>query len=239
MAAADPNRTQRAGTRYCPATLYALRQPLQPAQMDRCMKRLPTALLSSLLLAGLMLTAADGWGQVDPAWLRSWNEAQESRPEIMNSSGRIASAAEDGIPLIIHGRVFRPDGKPADGVVVHAYHRDHDGFEFGPNDNSLTTWELQGWAKTDAEGRFEFRTIRPAPDHLGREGAHIHFTLESSDFGRQWAPKVFLSDDPLVTADQRRRSKDAGEFAWVLDVQTADGVQHVDVTIRLKEEADF
>lgn len=157
----------------------------------------------------------------------------------MTSIGRIASENEPGIPFIIHGWVFGPDGTSAGGVVVHAYHRDRDGFEFGPNDNSLTTWKLQGWVETDAEGRFEFQTIRPAPDHLGREGSHIHFTLESVDFGRQWAPTVFLSDDPLVTADQRRRSKEAGEFGWVREVQTADGVQHVDVRIRLKEKADF
>ena len=157
----------------------------------------------------------------------------------MKSSGKIAAENEPGIPLIIHGRVFRPDDKPADGVIVHAYHRDHDGFEFGPNDNSLTTWRLQGWVQTDVEGRFELRTIRPAPDHLDREGAHIHFTLESSDFGRQWAPKVFLSDDPLVTANQRQRSEEAGEFSWVQEVQTVDSVQHLDVRIRLKEKADF
>ncbi len=157
----------------------------------------------------------------------------------MGSTGRIALEDEPGIPLVIHGRVFTPDNKPADGVVVHAYHRDRDGFDFGPNDNSLTTWRLQGWVKTDAEGRFELRTIRPAPDHLGREGAHIHFTLESSDFGRQWAQKVFFSDDSLVTGNQRRRSEDAGRFAWVLTVQVEDGVQHVDVKIRLREEGDF
>jgi len=203
------------------------------------MKIRHTALVSILLLAGTILTATESRGQADPAWLKSWNEAQESRPASMKSSGRIASENEPGIPLIISGRIFGPDDMPADGVVVHAYHRDHNGFDFGPDDNSLATWKLQGWVKTDAEGRFEFRTIRPAPDHLGREGAHIHFTLESSDFGRQWAPKVFFSDDPLVTANQRRRSKDAGEFAWVLEVQTADNVQHVDVRIRLKEEGDF
>jgi len=198
-----------------------------------------TKILSALLLAVAGFTATKGWGQADPAWLRSWNEAQESRSANMESTGRIASDSEPGIPLVIYGRVFRPDDKPADGVVVHAYHRDRDGFDFGPNDNSLTTWRLQGWVKTDPEGRFELRTIRPAPDHLGREGAHIHFTIESSDFGRQWAPKVFFSDDQLVTANQRRRSEDAGEFSWVLTVQVEDGVQHVDVKIRLREEADF
>lgn len=195
--------------------------------------------LIGLVLAGMTLIPADSRGQADPAWLRSWNEAQEARPLTISPSGRIASENEPGIPLIIHGRLFGPDGASAAGVVVHAYHRDRDGFDFGPNDNSLTTWRLQGWAQTDADGRFEFKTIRPAPDHLGREGSHIHFTLDSDDFGRQWAPTVYLADDALVTADQHRRSKEAGEFGWVREVQTVDGVQHVNVMIRLKNEADF
>lgn len=196
-------------------------------------------LLSAFLVFGSLLTAGESFGQVDPAWLKSWNEAQETRPANIESLGRIALEDEPGIPLTIHGWILRPDGEPANDVVVHAYHRDSDGFDFGPNDNSVTTWRLQGWVRTDAEGRFEFRTIRPAPDYLGREGAHIHFTLESNKFGRQWAPKVFFADDPLVTAEQRRRSKDAGDFHWVLDVWEINGVQHVDAMIQLKEEADF
>lgn len=198
-----------------------------------------TRILSVLLPAVVGFAATESRGQADPAWLRSWNEAQESRPANIGSSGRIAPDSEPGIPLIIYGQVFKPDDEPAGGVVVHAYHRDQDGFDFGPGDNSLTTWRLQGWVKTDADGRFELRTIRPAPDHLGREGAHIHFTLESSEFGRQWAPTVFFSDDRLVTANQRRRSEDAGEFAWILPVRVVDGVQHVDVKFRLEEKADF
>ena len=198
-----------------------------------------TALISVLILVGATLAPDESLGQVDPSWLINWNEAQERRPVTMTSSGRIAPENEPGIPMIIHGWLFDPDGASAGGIVVQAYQRDSDGFEFGPNDDTLTTWKLQGWVETDAEGRFEFKTIRPAPDHLGREGAHIHFTLESVDFGRQWAPKVFLSDDELVTADQRRRSEEAGEYGWVLEVQTVDSVQHVNVRIRLKEKADF
>ena len=109
----------------------------------------------------------------------------------------------------------------------------------GHDDKSLAAWRLQGWAETDAKGRFEFKTIRPAPDHLGREGAHIHFTLVSADYGRQWAPTVYLADDPQVTADQRRRSKEAGEFSWVREVQSVKGVQHVKVRVQLKGKADF
>lgn len=190
------------------------------------------------MLLGLVVIS-ESQSQVDSYWLRSWNESQKTRPPTMTSSGRIAAESERGTPLVILGQVFEPDATPAEGVVVHAYHRDGDGFDFGPDDNSLTTWRLQGWVETDAEGRFEFRTIRPAPDHLGREGAHVHFTLESNDYGRQWAPTVYLADDPLVSPDERRRSREAGEFGWVPDVETRDGVQRISVRIRLKEQADF
>nr|CAS02515.1 putative integron gene cassette protein [uncultured bacterium] len=178
--------------------------------------------------------------QADPFWLRSWNEAQNSRPLTIASHGRIAPKDERGTPLTVHGRIVGPDGHtPAKDVVVHAYHRDSDGFDFGPNDAALRTWRLQGCVKTDAEGRFEFQTIRPAPDNLGREGSHIHFTVESPDFGRQWAPTLFFADDPLVTERQRRQSIDAGEFGEVRKISIVDGVQRVEVKIRLKEKADF
>jgi protocatechuate 3,4-dioxygenase beta subunit len=178
--------------------------------------------------------------QADPFWVRSWNEAQQSRPEQMSSVGRIASATEPGIPMVVEGQVVQPDGRtPAHAVVVHAYHRDHHGFDFGPNDRALTTWRLQGWVRTDAQGRFEFRTIRPAPDHMGRAGAHIHFTVESRTLGRQWAPTVYFADDPLVSNKTRQQSADAGEFGWVRDVKVDAGLQRTNVKIRLKEQADF
>ncbi len=203
------------------------------------MKIRQTDLFGILTLVGMTLTTTNSYGEADPVWLKSWNESAKSRPLILTPSGRITAEKEPGSPLIIHGRLLSPDGTSASGVVVHAYHRDNDGFEFGPGDRSLTTWKLQGWVKTDDDGRFEFQTIRPAPDHLGREGSHIHFTLDSANFGRQWATKIFFSDDLLVTEVQHRRSKEAGEFGGVREVRTVDNVQHINVNIRLKDKADF
>lgn len=203
------------------------------------MKKATYRLGNVLVVAALAGAPVAGWAQVDPYWLRSWNEAEASRPAETGSSSRIAAADEPGVPFVIRGQVVTPDGAPAGGVVVHAYHRDRDGYDFGPGDNALTTWRLQGWVETDQSGRFEFRTIRPAADHLGREAAHIHFTLVSDDYGRQWAPTIYLSDDPLVTKAQRRQSEKAGVFGGVREVEIENGTQTVEVRFRLSESGDF
>ncbi|MEM7220699.1 MAG: hypothetical protein AAF515_20220 [Pseudomonadota bacterium] len=151
------------------------------------------------------------WAAADPDWLRNWNLAFIQRPEAPSSIGRIAAEEEPGVPMLIVGTILTPAGEPAGNVLVHAYHRDRDGFEFGYRDAELATWRLQGWAKTDELGRFWFRTIRPAADHLGREGAHVHFTVVSDTYGRQWAPTRFI---------------ESGEFDLTVDIE-------------LKEDADF
>lgn len=203
------------------------------------MKTATTITASLLLLISIACVGPSAHAQADPAWLKSWNEAQKTLPATPGSSSAIAPPDEPGIPLQIRGQVFDPDGTPAAGVLVHAYHRDSDGFDFGPGDAALSTWRLQGWAKADADGRFEFTSIRPAPDHLGREAAHIHFTLVSTAYGRQWAPTVYLADDPLVTDAQRHKSREAGKFAWVSAVANNGETQVLDLHMQLREDADF
>lgn len=192
------------------------------------------SILTALLLFPIVINA-----QVDKRWLRSWNEANEKRPIEISSKSRIAAKNEPGTPLIIKGKIFNPDGTPAVNVIVHSYHRDNKGYDFVKNDKVLTTWRIQGWAKTDVNGNFEFKTIRPAPDYLGRDGAHIHFTLISEKYGKQWAPTVFFDDDPRLTEKQQNDSKKAGKFGWISKVKEKDGIQYIDVNIKLKKNGDF
>lgn len=195
--------------------------------------------LRTHLLVFLLFILFRGSCQVDPFWLKSWEEANKNKPESIVANSRIAPEGEPGIPFKIQGEVYEPNGSPAEGVVVHAYHRDMEGFDFGPGDNTTSTWRLQGWARTDEEGRFQFKTIRPSADHLGREGAHIHLTLVSEDFGRQWAPTVYLAGDPLITKEQIQRSLKKGEFGPVKEVVEVDGIQYIMVKIKLKAKGDF
>ena len=178
--------------------------------------------------------------RVDPTWLKEWNIAVDKRPENLSSISRIAPKEEPGTPFVINGQIFKPDGlTPISDLIVQAYHRDTNGYDYGSEDNSTKTWRLQGWAKTDSDGKFKFNTIRPAPDHLGREGAHIHFTIVSTEFGRQWGPTIYLLDDPQVSKRQKEKSRIAGQFSKVREVKMINGIQNIKVNIKLKEKADF
>lgn len=193
-----------------------------------------------MLVVLFIFTPIQSQGQVDPEWLKSWNQAVAMRPDNVSSSSVIVSPNEPGVPIVVHGKIFQPNGlEVANNVIIHMYHRDNQGFDFGLNDNELSTWRLQGWAKTDAQGKFEFHTIRPAPDHIGREGGHFHFTVVSTEFGKQWAQKIHFFDDPKISDREKQLSAASGQFGWLKEVKTFDGIQHIDVAIKLKEKADF
>lgn len=194
---------------------------------------------TSLLASSLYLLSASASADVDPSWLISWNEAIENRPSELASHSVMVSSNEPGTRLVIKGLIVDPYGKAAEGIIVHAYHRDNQGFDFGYLDKEFTTWRIQGWAITDHRGHFTFETIRAAPDHLGREGGHIHFTTISEEYGRQWALKAFFSDDKLLTQRQKEISRNAGKFGAVRESMKTEGGEVINVAIKLRTEPDF
>jgi protocatechuate 3,4-dioxygenase beta subunit len=175
----------------------------------------------------------------DQEWLRMWNEAQTHKPAQLSGTGRIAAEGEPGTPMAIHGRILQPDGKsPTANVIVFAYQTDAEGVYSGPGKPGRP-WRLQGWAVTGADGRFEFRSVRPAP-YPGRSiPAHVHLSLQTQSYGRQWTEELRFSDDKFVTADERKKSEALGLYRNVVTPTIRDGVQHVDFTVRLKPRGDF
>ncbi|HEX8255416.1 MAG TPA: hypothetical protein VF846_19910 [Thermoanaerobaculia bacterium] len=173
----------------------------------------------------------------DREWIRMWETAQRQRPRTVASIARIAPDKERGTPLIVHGRVYENDGKtPRAGVIVFAYQTDAAGVYHRRGERG---WRLRGWARSDANGRFEFRTIRPAPYPNATEPAHIHFTIEAPKLQRRWTPDLQFAGDRLLTARDKRASSAAGPFGSIRAVTTRAGVQHVDFNIRVADEGRF
>jgi protocatechuate 3,4-dioxygenase beta subunit len=168
----------------------------------------------------------------DVEYLRALERAQREKPAHVASRERIAPAGEPGPPLVIRGRVFRRDGKtPAPGISVFAYHTDRAGLYHEPS-KGPHVWRLRGWAVTDADGRLIFDTIRPAPYPGRRIPAHVHLSIEGPGVPRHSA-EVLFSDDPIVTAAERAASARDGKFGSVRMVRIRDGVQEIDVNLRI------
>jgi protocatechuate 3,4-dioxygenase, beta subunit len=173
----------------------------------------------------------------DRQWLRDWENAQRARPEQISAIGRIAPANEEGTPLVVHGRLFAADGRtPLPNVVVFAYQTDRMG---AYNVRGASGWRLRGWAKTDARGRFEFRTIRPGSYPEGGNPSHIHFTIEGPGALRQWTEEINFAGDPHLKADHVRRSAADGRFGSIRPVTVRDGVAHVEFNIRENSKGRF
>lgn len=162
----------------------------------------------------------------DVDWVRAWETAQKGRPANVPTAGRIAPRSEPGTPLVVHGRVLN-GAKPVPNVVVFAYQTDRTGVY---NRRGSPGWRLQGWARSDAQGRFEFHTVRPGSYPNSSNPAHIHITIEGPSLPRRWASDIEFADDPLV----RGRNRPAAR-----PVSVRNGVQHVDYEIRITNDGKF
>ncbi len=191
-----------------------------------------------LAASALLLVALPAVAQ-DLEFIRALEHAQRARPSQLSSTARIAPEGEPGTALVVHGRAFAADGHmPIAGAIVFAYHTDRGGV-YDRRGAPAHSWRLKGWAKTDAEGRFEFRTIRPAP-YPGRSiPAHIHLTLFSADGARYHAGEVLFEGDPFVSAAEREATRRDPVFGPVRPVRREGGVEHVEVHTRVVPRQRF
>ena len=167
---------------------------------------------------------------------QQFDAAQKQKPAGVTSAGRIAPTSEPGTPFVVHATLLDPAGKPAAGVQVFAYQTDRTGIYATPG--AADPWRLKGWAVTDAQGRFEFRTIRPGPYPGGAVPAHIHLIFTTTCCGRQASELVF-DDDPLITKEFRERERAPNIFVFARPTAAGGGSQEVVYTIKLRAKGDF
>ena len=118
----------------------------------------------------------------------------------------IPPEGEPGEPLVISGTIHQPDGRtPAPGVTLYVFHTDAKGV-YSPDqvEGKPPKPCLRGWMRTGADGRYEFRTIRPAAYPGGDTPAHIHAGVSGRGV-RYWINDYWFADDPLITPKQRKR----------------------------------
>lgn len=129
-------------------------------------------------------------------------------PATLSSQSRIAPMGEPGEPLQLAGVVLGADGAPRAGVIVYAYQTNAAGI-YPTGTHRLPGWagrhgRLRGWARTDAQGRYNFNTIRPG-SYPGRNiPQHIHMHVIEPGRATYYIDDVMFTDDPKLTLQRRK-----------------------------------
>jgi catechol 1,2-dioxygenase len=104
--------------------------------------------------------------------------------------------------LLIVGTVYTTDCTPLSGAVLNVWQTDANG-EYGPAHGSseLRCCYLMGSLNTDADGRFQLVTMKPA-HYKGEQPpppAHIHVEISHPQVG-QLQTEIVFADDPYLPA---------------------------------------
>jgi hydroxyquinol 1,2-dioxygenase len=138
---------------------------------------------------------------------------REDRPQYPDAAD--ISDGVPGTPLFFEGRVLDRAGTPVAGAAVDVWHSDAEG-HYDVDIPGLSETAMRGMFKTDDNGHFSFRSIRPAAYPIPGDGtvgqlmdatgrslmrpAHVHLLIEAPGFQRV-TTMLFPSDDSYLDAD--------------------------------------
>ncbi len=158
--------------------------------------------------------------------------SQRSQPEHVV----LVSEDEPGQTLIVRGTIYAPDGvTPVPGIQLRIHHTDSMGYycmlpsperdRALPRDNCpdspLTSARIRATLTTDAQGRYEFHTIKPGAYPNGRNPAHIHFNASGPGYPSQWPHDLNFAGDPFLPESEIAANAKAGKFRFICAPQSA------------------
>jgi hypothetical protein len=124
---------------------------------------------------------------------------------------RLPLADEPGKPLTVIGTVANKQGKPVADALVYAYHTSAKGWysdrapHFSGDSADFGHARLFGYVRTDADGHFTLRTIRPGGYPRSTLPEHIHVEVFVGDVSRL-VSEVLFDDDARLVGETRERS---------------------------------
>lgn len=146
---------------------------------------------------------------------------------------------EPGQRLTVSGQLIRRAGVPVANALIYVYQTDYRGFYhpdrafwgdgFGGDQNHA---RLFGYLRSDGEGRFEIRTIRPAGYPESDMPQHIHVEIEAAGFER-WQSEFLFDDDPRLTPEARASARRAGFLIAPVE-KAGNGGGKVTYTVKLR-----
>jgi len=131
------------------------------------------------------------------------------------NGGSLVRSPTPGPAMFVHGLVRDQNGGAVAGARVDIWHSAPTGL-YEQQDPNQAEMNLRGTFTTDADGRFWFRSIKPAGYPIPTDGvtgelliaqkrqnyrpAHLHVLIQKQGFKTQ-VTQVYVNDDPLLDKD--------------------------------------
>jgi len=148
----------------------------------------------------------------------------------------IAAKEEPGERLVVTGQVFGADGKTTlAGASVYVYHTDAKGL-YTPETNDNRNPRLRGYMRTDAQGRYEFSTIKPAPYPNNRIAAHIHYVVNAPGHQERVFEIVFEGDPNIDERIRADAAKEGSAFSIRALTRDQQGVWHCAQDVKMSKQ---
>ncbi|HEY6395470.1 MAG TPA: intradiol ring-cleavage dioxygenase [Candidatus Binataceae bacterium] len=138
---------------------------------------------------------------------------REGAPELPN--GADISNGTAGERIFVHGRVTSIDARPIPGARLDVWQAAPNG-KYDLQDEHQPEMNLRGRFRTDAEGRFKFRSIKPASYPVPTDGpvgtmlqalgshpyrpAHVHFMISAPRY-RTLTTALYMNGDKYLDSD--------------------------------------
>ena len=151
-------------------------------------------------------------------------------PKNISSIDTSSGWNEEGQKLIITGTTFQLDGKtPAPNVVIYYWQTDNNGY-YSPkaemDEKAKKHGHIRGWVKTDANGKYTIKTIRPAPYPNDILPAHIHLSIKEPDIENEYyTDEINFDDDKLLIPHLKKYRQENRGGSGITRILLKDSLQ--------------
>jgi protocatechuate 3,4-dioxygenase beta subunit len=118
----------------------------------------------------------------------------------------VPPTGEPGTPIVIFGTVSDASGTPLRGASVYVYQTDARGYYDPSNPRASDRPRLKAYMRTDAQGRYEFRTIRPGSYPGTNNPGHVHYHVVAPGY-RERVFEIVFEGDSLIPPQWRAQAK--------------------------------
>jgi protocatechuate 3,4-dioxygenase beta subunit len=183
--------------------------PKGAAPGRRTILKASAALLAAGMLSPLSSTLAQGTLRRTQDQILGPFYPIMSKPNRSGDLTRVPGGAgrAQGQLLIVKGRVIDPKGKPVAGADIEIWQANSAGRYAHPDDTNPApldpNFEGFGAVTTGADGRYQFKTIKPphypvGPDRI--RPAHIHFDVRGKH--DELISQMYFEGDPYIPTDR-------------------------------------